>query len=75
VAVASITLLMTPPQVQELVLAQQIGTLSVSLRSSLDSAPVELPRLDEGTFLKIPMPLKPRARPAWREMRGSPQGF
>ena len=70
-AVTSVTLLLTPAQVQELVLAQQIGSLTFSLRSSLDSTPVELNRLDENTFLRVPMPLKPRQQPAWREMRGS----
>ncbi|MCX6552467.1 MAG: Flp pilus assembly protein CpaB [Acidobacteria bacterium] len=71
-SVTSVTLLLTPAQVQELVLAQQIGALTLSLRSGIDSAPVDLQRLDENMFLKIPMPLKPRAQPAWREMRGSP---
>lgn len=74
-AVSTVTLLVTPAQVQEVVLAQQIGGLTLSLRSSLDSAPVQLPRLDENTFLKVPMPLKPRAQPSWREMRGSPRGY
>jgi pilus assembly protein CpaB len=72
-SVTSVTLLVTPAQVQEIVLAQQIGSLTFSLRSSLDSAPVELNRLDENTFLRVPMPLKPRSQPVWREMRGSPQ--
>jgi len=72
-SLTSVTLLVTPAQVQELVLAQQIGALTFSLRSSLDSAPVELSRLDENMFLRVPMPLKPRAQPVWREMRGVPQ--
>lgn len=70
-SVTNVTLLMTPQQVQELVLAQHIGSLSLSLRSNLDSAPVELSRLDENTFLKVQMPLKPRGQPSWREMRGA----
>ncbi len=69
--VESAILLVTPTQVQEIVLAQQIGSLTLSLRSSLDSTPIELPRLDENTFLRVPMPLKPRAQPRWREMRGT----
>jgi pilus assembly protein CpaB len=69
--VESAILLVTPTQVQEIVLAQQIGALTLSLRSSLDSTPIELPRLDENTFLRVPMPLKPRAQPRWREMRGT----
>jgi pilus assembly protein CpaB len=72
-SLTSVTLLVTPAQVQELVLAQQIGALTFSLRSSLDSAPVDLIRLDENAFLRVPMPLKPRSQPVWREMRGAPQ--
>ena len=69
-AITNVCLLVTPEQVQQLVLAQQIGTMTLSLRSSLDSAQVELPRLDENTFLRIPLPMKPRSGPSWREMRG-----
>jgi pilus assembly protein CpaB len=69
-AITNVCLLVTPEQVQQLVLAQQIGTMTLSLRSSLDSAQVELPRLDENTFLRIPLPMKPRSGPTWREMRG-----
>lgn len=72
-AIETVTLLVTPTQVQEIVLAQQIGALTLSLRSSLDSTPIELPRLDDNTFLRVPMPLKPKAQPSWREMRGSPR--
>lgn len=70
-SVENVTLLVTPMQVQELVLAQQIGSLTLSLRAGLDSSAIELPRLDENTFLRVPMPLKPRSMPSWREMRGS----
>jgi pilus assembly protein CpaB len=69
-AITNVCLLVTPQQVQEVILAQQIGTMTLSLRSSLDSAAVDLPRLDENTFLRIPMPMKPKAGPTWREMRG-----
>jgi len=69
-AITNVCLLVTPQQVQEIILAQQIGTMTLSLRSSLDLAPVDLPRLDENTFLKIPMPMKPKSGPSWREMRG-----
>ena len=74
-AVTNVTLLLSPAQVQELILAQHIGSLTLSLRNSLDTAPVELERLDENSFLKVPMPLKPKAQPTWREMRGSPRGY
>lgn len=69
-AITNVCLLVTPQQVQEIILAQQIGTMTLSLRSSLDAAAVDLPRLDENTFLKIPMPMKPKSGPSWREMRG-----
>jgi pilus assembly protein CpaB len=72
-SVENVTILVTPMQVQELVLAQQIGSLTLSLRAGLDSSAIELPRLDENTFLRVPMPLKPRSQPSWREMRGSPR--
>jgi len=68
--ITNVCLLVTPQQVQEIVLAQQIGTMTLSLRSSLDSAAVDLPRLDENSFLRIPMPMKPKSGPSWREMRG-----
>jgi pilus assembly protein CpaB len=72
--VQNLTLLVSPAQVQEIVLAQHIGTLSVSLRSNLDAGQVvELPRLDPLTMLKVqtPVPLKPKTQPSWREYRGS----
>jgi len=69
-AITNVCLLVTPQQVQEIVLAQQIGTMTLSLRSSLDATAVDLPRLDESTFLRIPMPMKPKSGPSWREMRG-----
>lgn len=73
-AITNVCLLVTPQQVQELILAQQLGSMTLSLRSSLDSSAVDLPRLDENSFLRIPMPIKPKAQPSWREMRGG-QGY
>ncbi|MEW5982526.1 MAG: Flp pilus assembly protein CpaB [Acidobacteriota bacterium] len=68
--ISNVTLLLSPQQVQEIVLAQHLGALTLALRSSLDSAIVEIPRLEEGQFLKIPIPVKRKPRPSWREMRG-----
>jgi hypothetical protein len=68
------TLLLTPAQVQEVVLAQHVGTLTISLRSNLDAGQVvDLPRLDPMTMLKvpIPVPIKTRPQPTWREIRGT----
>ncbi len=74
VEVQSMTLLVSPQQVQEVVLAQQVGTLTVSLRSNLDAGQVvDLPRLDPLTMLKVqtPVPLKTRRSRVWREIRGT----
>jgi pilus assembly protein CpaB len=74
VTVENMTLLVTPQQVQEIVLAQQVGMLTVSLRSNLDAGQVvDLPRLDPLTMLKVQtsVPVKTRPQPAWREIRGT----
>jgi pilus assembly protein CpaB len=74
ISIQSMTLLLTPQQVQEVVLAQQIGSLTVSLRSNLDAGQVvDLPRLDPLTMLKVqtPVPVKTRPQPVWREIRGT----
>ena len=63
---------MTPEQVQEIVLAQEVGSLSLSLRSNLDAGEVvDLERLDTLKLLQVEIPLKPRPGPSWREIRGS----
>jgi pilus assembly protein CpaB len=70
--VRNVTVLVTPDKVQELVLAQQIGTLTLALRSSADPEnTVSLPPLDPSSLLHIQRPLKSREAPAWREIRGS----
>lgn len=74
--VQNLTLLLSPAQVQEVVLAQHVGSLTVSLRSNLDAGQViELGRLDPLSMLKVPtpVPLKIKPQPSWREMRGSQQ--
>lgn len=71
--VANVTVLVGPQQAQELVLAQELGTLTLALRSNLDAGlVVDLGSLDALGLLKVPIPVKPRSRPAWREIRGSP---
>ena len=65
-------MIVAPQQVQELVLAQQIGTLTLALRSNLYAGQVvDLGRLDPNGLLKVQIPVKPRATPSWREIRGS----
>jgi pilus assembly protein CpaB len=73
--VRNITVLVAPAQVQELVLAQHVGTLTMALRSNLDAGQVvDLGRLDPLGLLKVQIPVKPRSAPSWREIRGTGAG-
>jgi pilus assembly protein CpaB len=68
---SNVTLLVSPSQVQELILAQHVGTLTLTLRSAGDTGETaNLSRLDPFGLLKVQIPLKPRAVPVWREIRG-----
>jgi pilus assembly protein CpaB len=58
----TVTVLVEPQRVQELILAQEIGDLTLSLRSGLDDTQVDLPFLDPLGLLKVDIPVKPRAR-------------
>jgi pilus assembly protein CpaB len=69
--IRNVTVLVSLRQAQELILAQEIGTLTLTLRSNLDAGRVEnLPNMDPITLLGIQTPLKRRAQPVWRELRG-----
>jgi pilus assembly protein CpaB len=71
--VRNVTVLVAPQQVQELVLAQRVGALTLALRSNLDGAQVaDLTTLDPNTLLHVPIPLKSRQTPEWIELRGTP---
>jgi pilus assembly protein CpaB len=71
-SVSTVTLMATPDEAQQLVLAQEVGSLTLMLRSNIDAGQVvDLGSLDTIGLLKVPIPLKPRPRPSWREMRGS----
>lgn len=59
----TVTLLVEPKVVQELILAQNVGDLTLSLRSSLDDTAVQLPFLDPLGLLNVPIPVKPKVRP------------
>lgn len=59
----TVTLLVEPKVVQELILAQNVGDLTLALRSSLDDTAVQLPFLDPMGLLNVPIPVKPKARP------------
>lgn len=67
-----ITVLVGPEQAQQLVLAQEIGTLTLTLRSNLDAGQVvDLGSLDPFGLLKVQVPVKSRPAPVWREIRGT----
>ncbi len=70
--VTNVTLLMSPEQVQQVVLAQELGRLTLALRSNLDAGQViDLGSMDQLKLLGVQTPVKPKAgRPAWREIRG-----
>ncbi|MBI2834479.1 MAG: Flp pilus assembly protein CpaB [Acidobacteria bacterium] len=71
--IETVTLLVDPSQAQRLVLAQDIGQLTLALRSNLDAGKMEdLGLLDPLKLLETPVPVKPRtkASPVWREIRG-----
>ena len=70
--VENVTLLVDPPQVQELILAQQIGVLTLALRSDFDAGETaDLEILDPLGLLNVNVPVKPRSQPAWQEIRGA----
>jgi pilus assembly protein CpaB len=70
--VTNVTLLMSPEQAQQVVLAQELGRLTLALRSNLDAGQVvDLGSMDQLKLLGVQTPVKPKAaRPAWREIRG-----
>ncbi len=70
--IKTLTVSLSPREVQILNLSQEIGSISVALRSSFDSGRVEnLPPLSAQEFLGIDKQIIPRSSPAWVEIRGS----
>ena len=70
--IKTLTVALTPAEVQRLNLAQEIGTLSAALRSSFDDGKIaNLPALSARDFLGIQKTVIPRANPAWVEIRGA----
>lgn len=70
--IKTMTVSLSPHEVQILNLAQEIGTLSAALRSSFDSGKTEnLPPLSAQKFLGINKSIIPRGNPAWVEIRGA----
>jgi len=71
-SIKTITVALSPLEVQKLNLAQEIGTISTALRSSFDEGKIEnLPSLSARDFLGIQKTIIPRANPAWVEIRGA----
>ncbi len=69
--VSNVTLLVSPNQAQQLVLAERLGDLVLALRSNLDTGEViDLGSMDQLKLLNVPTPLKPKSRQAFREIRG-----
>lgn len=66
-----VTLLVSLRQAQELILAQEIGQLTLALRSNLDGGRIDgLTNMDPLTLLGVQTPVKRRPQPVWRELRG-----
>jgi len=73
----NVTVIVSARDAQALVLAQEVGTLTLALRSNLDTGQIQdLGPLDPLSLLKVPIPVKPRSSsgPFFREMRGAPGG-
>lgn len=69
--IRNVTVLVSLRQAQELILAQEIGVLTLALRSNLDGGRVEnLTNMDPMTLLGVQTPVKRRPQPVWRELRG-----
>lgn len=68
----AVTLALTPQEAQELTLAQEIGDITLALRSYLErDTRVELGRASIGGLLGSDEKVIPRRAPSWREYRGT----
>ncbi len=70
----TLTLSLTPDEAQKTAMAQEIGSLSVALRSSWqkpEQQPLPLANVTAQQVLGTEKPVLPRARPVWTEFRGS----
>lgn len=67
----TVTVALTPQQAQDLILAQNLGELSLLLRSFREKDTVlEIGNSTPQGVLKVETPVVPRAQPVWREIRG-----
>lgn len=70
--IKTLTVALSPKEVQVLNLSQEIGTISAALRSSWDEGKIEITTpLSSRELLGIKKNVIPRSRPAWVEIRGS----
>ena len=70
----TLTLALKPDDVQRMNLAQEIGSISVSLRSRWDTGKVmSLPQLKARDFLGIEKTVIPKSAPAWIDIQGASQ--
>lgn len=71
----NVTLAVSPADAQRLVLAQEIGTLTLTLRSAFEAAEAAgIEKLTHDDLLGIKKPLPRRRLPVWRELRSLEQG-
>lgn len=67
----TVTVALTPEQAQDLILAQHLGEITLTLRSFREKdTVVELKNSTATSVLKVDIPVVPRAAPVWREIRG-----
>ncbi len=72
---ANVTLALPPKQAQDLVLAQEAGKISLTLRSIFEGHQTQnLPSTTLGDLLGVKEKVMFRPRPAWRELRGTSVG-
>lgn len=70
--ITTLTLALTPEDTQKLNMAQEIGSLSASLRSAWETEDSTIiPQLSSQKFLGIKKPIVRRSQPAWVEIRGA----
>lgn len=68
--IRSVTLSVTPRQAQEIVLAQQIGELTLTLRATLDSSDTALESLDPLSLFQVSLPPIKRRPQNFSELHG-----
>jgi pilus assembly protein CpaB len=67
----TVTVALSPEQAQDLVLAQHLGEITMTLRSFREKdTVVEMKNSTAISVLKVEIPVVPRAGPSWREIRG-----